>query len=212
MDPHVNLDLAEVRGEKTLDDITDYQAVVGSQMYAALATRPDISYELAALSRYNSWPVISHMAAAKRVLQYLTYTADFRLHFNGNNIGNSLAGYSDSDWANNSTDSKSQGGHGFIASNGGAVSWQSRKQSLIAMSTLKAEFIACSEASREAKWLLQLKKNIPGSQRNSPPLPTNCDNQGALTVITTGIIKARTKHIIVCYHNSRDLHKRRIVN
>jgi hypothetical protein len=220
MDPNVKLDLAEDRGEKELEDITDYQAVVGSLMYTALATRPDISYAVAALSRYNSRPFTSHMNAAKRVLQYLKSTADFRLHFNGNGIGigigininidNSLVRYSDSDWANDSVDRKSQGGHVFLANNGGAVSWQSRKQGLIAMSTLEAEFIACSEASREAKWLLQLQKDIHG--KDLPPLPINCDNQGALALITTGIIKARTKHIDVCYHNSRDLHKRRIVN
>jgi len=63
----------------------------------------------------------------------------------GIGIGNSLAGYSDSDLANDSADRKSQGGHVFLASNG-AILWQSRKQSLIAMSTLKTEFIACSEA------------------------------------------------------------------
>jgi len=80
------------------------------------------------------------------------------------------------------------------------------------MSTLKAEFIACSEASREAKWLLQLQNDIHGSQKDSTPLPINRDNQGALTLITTGIIKARTKHIDICYHNSRDLQERRIVN
>jgi len=195
-----------------LEHITDYQAVVGSLMYAALATWPDISYAVAALSRYNSRPFTSHMAAAKRVLQNRKSTADFRLHFNSNGIGidNSLIGYSDSDWANDSADRKSQGGHVFLASNG-AISWQSRKQSLRAMSTLEAEFIACSEASREAKWLLQLQKDIHSSKKDSPPLPINCNNQGALTVITTGIIKARTKHINVCYHNSRDLHKRRIV-
>jgi len=121
-------------------------------MYSALATRPDISYAVAALSSYNSRPFTSHVTAAKRVHQYLKYTADLRLHFNGIDIGNSLAGYSDSDRANDSEDRKSQGGHVFLASNGGAVSWQSRKQSLIAMSTLEAEFIACLEASREAKW------------------------------------------------------------
>jgi len=101
------LDLAEDRGEKQLEDITDYQAVVGSLMYAALATRPGISYAVAALSRYNPRPFTSHMTAAKRVLQYLKSTADFRLHFNGIDIGNSLVGYSDSDWANDSADRKS---------------------------------------------------------------------------------------------------------
>jgi len=212
IDPNVKLDLAEDWGEKELEDITDYQAVVGSLMYAALPTWPDISYAVAALSRYNSRPFTSHMTAANRVLQYLKSTADFRLHFNGNGIGigngngigsdinNSLVGYSDSDWANDSADRKSQGGHVFLANNGGAVSWQSRKQGRIAMSTLEAKFIACSEASRKAKWSLQLQKDIHG--KDLPPLQINCDNQGALALITTGILKARTKHIDVCYHNS----------
>jgi len=160
------------------------------------------------------------MTAATRVLQYLKSTANFRLHFNGNGIGigigfgidisNSLVVYSDSDWATDSADRKSQAGHVFLTSNG-AISWPSRKECLIARTTLDAKFIACSEASREAKWLLQLQKDIHGSQRDSPPLPITCDNQGALTQITSGIIKARTKHINVCYHNSRDLHKCRIV-
>ena len=98
----------------------------------------------------------------------------------------------------------------FLASNSGAVSWQSQKQSLIAMSTLEAEFIACSEASSEAKWLLQLQKDIHG--KDLPPLPIDCNNHGALTLITTGMNKARTQHIDVCYHNSGALHERRIVN
>jgi len=97
-----------------------------------------------------------------------------------------------------------------ITNNGGAVLRQSRKQGLISMSTLEAEFIACSEASRDAKWLLQLQKDIHGE--DLPPLPINCDNKGALALITTRILKARTKHMNVCYHNSQDLHKRRIVS
>jgi hypothetical protein len=151
------------------------------------------------------------MTAGKTVLQYLKSTGDFRVHINRNGIGieNSFVGYSDSDWANDSADRKAHGGHVFLASNG-AISWQSRKQSLIAMSTLKAEFIAWSEASREAKWLLQLQQDI--HKKDPPLLPINCDNQGALTLITTGIIKARTNHMDVCYPNGRDLHRRRKVN
>jgi len=99
----------------------------------------------------------------------------------------------------------------FLSSNG-AISWQSRKQSLTAMSSLEAKFITCSEASREAKWSLQLQKDIHSSKKDSPLLPINCDNHGALALITTGIINAGTKHIDVCFHNSRDLHRRRIVN
>jgi hypothetical protein len=161
------------------------------------------------------------MTAAKRVLQYLKSTADFRLHFAGNgigngigigigiDIGNSLVGYLDFDCANDSADRKCQGGRVFLVSNG-AISWQTRKQSLISMSTLDAEFIACLEASRGTKWSLQQLKDI--HSKDFPPLPTNCDSQGALTFISTGIIKVRTKHIDVCYHNSVYLHKPRIVN
>jgi len=71
VDPNVKLDLADDRGEKELDtdSAKHYQAIVGSLLYAALAMRPDISYEVAALCRYNSCPFTSHMTAAKRVLQ-----------------------------------------------------------------------------------------------------------------------------------------------
>jgi len=132
MEPNVKLDLAEDRGEKELKDVKGNQAIVGSLMYAALATRPDISFAVAALGRYNSRPFTSHLTAAKRVLQYLKSTADFRLHFSstGSNdqltgSNDQLTGHTDSDWANDSADRKSQGGHVFLLSNG-AVSWQSR--------------------------------------------------------------------------------------
>jgi len=209
MDTNVKLDLAEDRREKELNDIKGYQAIVGSLMYAALATRTDISCTVTALCRYNSCPFTSHLTATKRVLKYLKSTADFRLHFSSTGSNDQLTGYMDSDWANDSADRKSQGGHVSLLING-AVSWQSQKQDLIAMSTLEAEYIASSEGAHEAKWVLQLHQDI--HSKDASPLPINCDNQGALSHITTGIIKARTKHINVCYQNSRDLHARKIVD
>ena len=124
MDPNVKLDLAENRGEKELKDIKGYQAIVGSLMYTALATWPDMSFPVAALCRYNSRPFTSHLTAAKRVLQYLKSTANFRLHFSSSSSTNQLTGYTDSDWANDSANRKSQGGLVFLLSNG-AVSWLS---------------------------------------------------------------------------------------
>jgi hypothetical protein len=78
------------------------------------------------------------------------------------------------------------------------------------MSTLEAEYIACSDGSGEGQLLLQLHRDI--QSKDASLLLINCDNQGALSHITTGIIKARTKHIDVCYYNSRDLHARKIVD
>jgi hypothetical protein len=77
MDHNVKLDLAEDRREEELKDITHYQAIVGSLMYAALATRPNISFAVTALCQYNSRPFTRHLTAAKRVLQYLKSTANF---------------------------------------------------------------------------------------------------------------------------------------
>jgi len=211
LDDKVKLDLAEEEEDGEVDP-KSYQAIVGSLMYITLATRPDISFAVAVLSRYNSRPFARHLTAAQRVLRYLKVTKDYRLRYNATGQ-NTLIGYTDSEWASDSADRKSQGGHIFISN--GTISWQSWKQDLVATSTLEAEYIACSEASREGRWLLQLckdtKRDDNNNDDNNKPLPILCDDEGALTHIINGTIKARTKHIDVCYHNSRHLHERGIV-
>jgi len=175
-------------------------------MYATLATRPDISFAVTALCQYISCPFTSHLTALKRVLQYLKSTANVRLHFRSSSStvsNDQLTGYTDLDCANDCADHQSEGGHVFLISNR-ADSRQSRKQYLIAMSTLEAEYISRSEGSGEATWLLQLHRDT--NSKDTSPLPINCDNQAAHSYITTGIIKARTRHIDVCYHTSWDLH------
>ena len=162
MNTSVRLDLAEELGERKVDP-KEYQAIWGSLMYIALATRPDIAFAVLALSRYNSQPRTSHLTAAKQVLRYLRKTANHCLHFNagGSDNDGGITSCMDSDWANDSADRKSQGGHVFLC-NDGAISWQSRKQDLVALPTTEAEYIACSEASREARWLCQLQRDMTG--------------------------------------------------
>ena len=121
MDVNVKLDLAK-DGEERKADPTGYQAFVGSLMCVALAARPDISFAVSALSRYNSCPLESNLTATKRVLRFLKSTAHHRLHFSsegdsqhrlvhsGSKGDSAITGYTDSDWANNSTNRKSQGG------------------------------------------------------------------------------------------------------
>jgi hypothetical protein len=107
MDAKVKLDLPNDRGEKELDkySIKHYYVIVGSLMYAALVVRVDISHAVAALCQYNSRPFTSHMTAAKSVLQYLTPTADFQLHFNANN---GVVRFTDSHCARDCTDRMSK--------------------------------------------------------------------------------------------------------
>jgi hypothetical protein len=119
LDPNVRLDgqqggaQAGQQGGVEVDP-TQYQAIVGSLMYAALGTRPDITYAVAALSRYNSRPLAVHLTAAKRVLRYLKATKAAKLWYTSsadyNHAGTSeeLHGYTDADWAGDSADRKSQ--------------------------------------------------------------------------------------------------------
>ena len=102
-------------------DQKDYLAIVGSLMYAALGTRPDISYAVGLLSRYNSDPRTRHLTAAKRVLRYLKKTKDFKLEYKLTKGKLQLEGFVDSDWANEK-DRKSVGGYIFTLG-GAAVSW-----------------------------------------------------------------------------------------
>jgi len=115
-------------------DHAQYQSIVGSLIYTAQATRPDIAFAVAALSRYLLKPYKTHMTAAKRVLQYLKSTADAKLIFSG--PGGSLeglVGYTDSDWAGDRHDRKSQGGYLFKMA-GAPISWKSKKQTVVATS------------------------------------------------------------------------------
>jgi hypothetical protein len=108
LDNKVKLDIAEKEEDGEVDP-KSYQAIVRSFMYIALATRSDISFAVAALSRYNSRPFARHLTAAQRVLRYLKVTKDYRLRYTSSTTGpNTLIGYTDSEWASDSAARKSQ--------------------------------------------------------------------------------------------------------
>jgi hypothetical protein len=108
------------------------------------------------------------MTAAKRVLQYLKATKHLRIHFRPDSDDADLVGYTDSDWANDKIDRKSIGSYVFLF-NGGPISWQSRKQKMIATSTYEAEYTAFLEVSKEALWLRQLLGDITSGLKPEDP-------------------------------------------
>ena len=119
MNPDVKLDLVEDQGEKELKDIKGYQAIVGSVVYAALATWSGISFAVASHCQFNFRQFTSHLTVVRRVFQYLKSTPDFRLHFSSTGSNNQPTGYTDSDWANDTADRKFKRGHVFLLSNRG---------------------------------------------------------------------------------------------
>ncbi|RVW81995.1 Retrovirus-related Pol polyprotein from transposon TNT 1-94 [Vitis vinifera] len=131
--------------EKKDMEIFPYASAVGSLMYAQVCTRPDIAYIVGMLGRYLSNPGMNHWKKAKRVMRYLQRTKDCMLTYHRSSHLE-IVGYSDSDFAGCLDSRRSTSGYIFMLA-GGAVSWKSVKQTLIASSTMEAEFIACYEAS-----------------------------------------------------------------
>jgi len=96
----------------------------------------------------------------------------------------------------------------------GPIHWQAKSQSVVALSTLEAEYIACSHATRESLWLKRMTKEAADAmqvQMSEGPVPIGCDNQGALKLITSGVVRQKSKHIDVKYHHVHDEQQRGLV-
>ena len=118
-------------------------------MYASVATHPDITYAVSALSRFLDNPGSIHWEAAKRVFRYLSGTKDLTLTYEEEQ--HDLLGYTDADGASHEHH-HAISGYSFLI-DGGAVSWQSRKQEIVTLSTAEAEYVATTHAAKEAIWL-----------------------------------------------------------
>ena len=180
-------------------DTVLYQSIIGSLLYAAIATRPDISQAVGALSKFNSCPTEAHLTAAKRILRYLKGTEDVGLKYQKS--GKPLFGYSDADWAGNLDDRRSTSGNVFLMANAG-ISWLSKKQSTVALSTAESEYIALCMAAQEAVWLKRLFADLGVVQES--PICIMEDNQGAIAMTKNPVGHARTKHIDIKYHYVRE--------
>jgi hypothetical protein len=186
-------------GDETVD-IKLFQAAIGSLNYAAIATRPDLSLAVGLLSQHMVNPGKDHWSGIKRVLRYVKGTVDFGLRFEASNDF-SLHGYSDADWAGCTETRKSTSGQLFRIGNC-SISWRSRKQSIVALSTTEAEYVAMCESAQEAVWLRVLLNDI-GFSQDSPTVIFE-DNQGAIALSQNPKDHSRTKHIDIKYHYIRE--------
>ena len=125
-----------------------YASVIGSLMYVMMCTRPDICYAVGLVSRYQSNPGQKYWMAIKRILRYLKGTSDYILCYQGKKDLR-LIGYSDADWGGDINQSKSTSRYAFLL-NDSAILWSSKKQSCVALSTMEAEYVACSAATQDA--------------------------------------------------------------
>ena len=176
-----------------------YKELVGALLYISVCTRPEIAYIVGVLSRYMSCSTWEHWQAAKGVLRYLRGSPDRGLTFEGSN-GLELVGYCDADCAGDIDSRRSTTGYVYTLG-GTAISWASKLQQTVALSTTEAEYMAATQAAKEALWLKKLLKDL---KLWDGPLQIRCDNQGAIKLSKHHVEHARSKHIDVQWHFLRD--------
>ena len=181
--------LTKAMGTDVLTDQKEYQSMVGSLMYAMLATRPDLAQWIQQISQYSSKPTKMHKKAAKHAFRYLNGTIDQGITFDGK-LGLRLECWSDANWGGEE-ERESVSGFVFTIA-GGAVSYSSKKQSSVALSSTESEYMALLHTLKEQIWLLCFLKEIgyPTDQNT-----IYCDNQGAIALANNPEHHARTKHI-----------------
>ncbi|RVW81915.1 Retrovirus-related Pol polyprotein from transposon TNT 1-94 [Vitis vinifera] len=167
--------------------------VVGSLMYAQTCTRPDISFAVGMLGRYQSDPGFEHWKAAKKVMRYLQGTKDYMLTYKRSEQLE-VVGYSDSDYGGCLDSLKSTSGFVFMP-----ISWKSEKQSITASSTMEAEFVACFEASSHALWLWNFISGLGVVDSIAKPLRIYCDNTAAVFFSKNGKFSSGSKHMDLKY-------------
>lgn len=179
-----------------------YQKVIGSLLYLAVNSRPDISASISILARKVCKPNKEDWLELKRVLRYLKGTAHMKLKLSGSEKSEeTFLGYADADWAESKDDRKSNSGYVFIL-NGGLVSWCCRKQTCVSLSSTEAEFIALAEACQEAKWLRSLIKDLDCKIEDTTTIFE--DNQSCLKLLKSENFSNRTKHIDTKYFFIKD--------
>jgi hypothetical protein len=171
-----------------------YASAIGSIIYAMICMCPDISYALSATSNYQSNYGEAHWTIVKNILKYLIRTKEAFLVFGGEEEL-IVKGYNDASFQTDADDSKPQSGFVFCL-NGGAVSWKSSKQDTIADSTMKAEYIGASEATKKVVWIKNFVSELGVVPSAYSPMDLYCVNSGAIEQAKDPRAHKRAKHVL----------------
>lgn len=188
-------------------DPTLYRQLVGSLLYLA-HTQPDISFAISVFSRFLSSPNLPHWIAAKRILRYVQGTLKMGVYYPSHG-DLQLVGYSDSDWVGCADDRKSTTGY-VISLGSGPISWCSKKQYTIDLSTIEAEYTSANEAAKEITWLRAILSFLKQHQTRSSVL--HCDNQSAILLSKNPIFHAQKNHIKIYHHYIRHLIQQQVIH
>jgi hypothetical protein len=188
-------------GGKSVDQKV-YWSMIGSLLYLC-ASQQDIMISVCMCARFQGDPKEVHLRVVKRIVRYLVYTPKFGLWYRRGSTFD-LIGYSDADWAGCKIDRKSTSGTcQFLRRS--LVSWASKKQNSVALSTVEAEYIAAGHCCAQLLWMRQTLRDY-GYKLSKVPLL--CDNESAIRMVDNPVKHSCTKHIDIRYHFLRDHQQR----
>ena len=182
---------------KTIE-VTKYRGMIGSLLYLT-SSRPDIMFSVCMCARYQASPRESHLSAVKRILKYLKGTTHMGLWYPEDSTI-SLVGYSDSDFAGCKLDRKSTSGTCHLLGSS-LVSWHSKKQTSVALSTAEAEYISAGVCCAQILWM---KQHLLDFGIKLSKIPIKCNNTSAINLAKNPVLHSRTKHIEIRHHFLRD--------
>jgi hypothetical protein len=183
--------------QSNLNENVKYRNLIGALLYISHGTRPDISFSVNYLSRFQNCYDETHYKYALRILKYLYSTKELKLTYNQNENVDIMTCYVDSDWAGDIIDRKSTTGF-VIKLFGNSIYWKSKKQNCVTKSSTFAEYVALSEAVTEINFLKNVVNDI--FVKIVQPIKVYEDNSGALAIAKFGNFTKNSKHIEVQYH------------
>lgn len=199
--------LKQKEEKEMLQNNHQYASLIGSLLYVAVNTRPDIAVSVSILCRSVSAPSQADWTEAKRILRYLKSTLDHKLTLKAEE--HRLEVYVDADWASDAASRKSNSGYVFLFG-GGPIFWGSRKQTCIALSSTEAEFVALAECCQELTWIVRLLQDF--SVDVPAPVLIHEDNQSCIKQLESTKINNRSKHVDTKYHFVRKLHEEGLID
>ena len=191
------------------EEAEGYRSLVGALQWLVTMKRPDLAYSIGKCGRYSNNPTTEHFNAAKRIAKYLAGTTDVGLRYEpedatGFNPGGKLIGWTASSWSDDKATSHATSGYVFQLWNG-PISWSSKLQTLCTDSTAEAEYVAQSNAAKEALFLGQLLAELGYDGDDIMPVRLMGDNQSAIKLANNPVNHARTKHIRNKFHLVREM-------
>ncbi|GJV11518.1 putative ribonuclease H-like domain-containing protein, partial [Tanacetum coccineum] len=187
-------------------DVHLYRSMIGCLMYLT-ASRPDIMFAVCLCARFQVTPKVSHMHAVKRIFRYLKHQPKLGLWYPKDSPFH-LEAFSDSDYAGDNHDRRStSGGCQYLGRR--LVSWQCKKQTIVAISSTEAKYVAAASCCAQVLWMQNQLLDYGFNFMNTE---IHIDNESTICIVKNPVLHSKTKHIQIRHHFIRDCYEQRLIN